>query len=134
VSHSGGCQCGAVRYTVTGAPEHCVACHCNDCRKSAGAPFVTWAAFKNTHFAITKGEAQLFNSSGTSMRYFCATCGTGLYFINEEALPGLVDIQSATLDDPAAFPPQAHIQTAERLHWVETMGALPGFPRFPGMD
>ncbi|WP_159983675.1 MULTISPECIES: GFA family protein [unclassified Novosphingobium] len=128
----GGCQCGAVRYSVEGEPEHVALCHCSDCRKSAGAPTVAWGAFKASEFALTKGAAAVYNSSGASMRHFCATCGTGLYFVNEEYLPGLVDIQVATLDDPDALPPQAQIQVAERIGWMKDLAALPEFERYPG--
>lgn len=128
---SGGCRCGAVRYTVKGAPHHVALCHCTDCRKSSGAPMVAWAAFSEEDFAITQGAARTFNSSGTAMRSFCPNCGTGLFYRNAEVLPGLVDIQSATLDDPNALPPAVHIQTAERLHWMTGLDALPAFARFP---
>lgn len=66
------------------------------------------------------------------MRSFCPRCGTGLFFVNEEALPGLVDIQSATLDDPDVLVPQAHIQVAERIGWMADEHRLPEFARFPG--
>ncbi|MET0362913.1 MAG: GFA family protein [Sphingobium sp.] len=130
--YAGGCQCGSVRYTVQGDPVHVALCHCDDCRKSAGAPMVAWAAFTDANFAVTAGEPRTFNSSGNSMRSFCPDCGTGLFFRNEAALPGLVDIQSATLDDPAALPPQCHIQVAERIDWMETQVDLPHFDRYPG--
>ena len=42
------------------------------------------------------------------------------------------DIQSATLDDPEAIPPGAHIQYAEHLGWTESLDALPKFARYPG--
>lgn len=127
----GGCHCGAVRYRVSGEPEHIALCHCTDCRKSAGAPMVSWAAFKAQNFAVTQGEATAFNSSGASWRHFCPRCGSGLWFINEEALPGLVDIQSATLDEPEALAPQAQIQVAERIGWMAEAHQLPEFERFP---
>lgn len=130
---SGGCHCGAVRYEVEGEPIHAALCHCTDCRKSSGAPMVAWAAFREENFRVTQGEAVTHNSSGTSMRSFCPRCGSGLWFRNGEVLPGLVDIQSATLDDPDALPPGAHIQTAERISWMETAHSLPEFKRFPGM-
>ena len=38
----GGCGCGAVRYRVTGAPQWASHCHCRDCRRTAGAPYVTY--------------------------------------------------------------------------------------------
>ena len=103
MSHQGGCQCGAVRYEVSGTPQH----------------------------VALQGETTTFNSSGNTMRSFCPTCGTGLFYRNEEYLPGIVDIQSATLDDPSVFPAGAHIQTAERISWMADAHSLPAFERFP---
>ena len=133
MKRSGGCQCGAVRYSVEGEPQHVALCHCSDCRKSAGAPMVTWAAFAEDDFTLEQGELTTFNSSGKAMRSFCPKCGTGIAYRNEEFLPGIVDIQSATLDDPGALPAGAHIQVAERIGWMETAHELPVFQRFPGM-
>jgi hypothetical protein len=130
---TGGCQCGAVRYRVTGEPQHRALCHCVDCRKSAGAPVVGWAAFAESDFSVEQGTSATFNSSGASMRSFCPTCGTGLYFRNAETLPGIVDIQIATLDDPDALPPDAQIQVAERIGWMKDAHDLPAFKRYPGM-
>lgn len=65
------------------------------------------------------------------MRSFCPDCGTGLWFRNADFLPGLVDIQIATLDDPEALPPSCHIQTAERIGWMAKAHELPAFERFP---
>ncbi len=132
MGHQGGCHCGAVRYEVSGEPQHVALCHCSDCRKSSGAPMVAWAAFTEDQFKLVEGETVTFNSSGSAMRSFCPKCGSGLYYRNAEYLPGIVDIQSATLDDPEALPPGTHIQTAERLGWMETAHSLPEFERFPG--
>ena len=129
---TGGCHCGAVRYRVQGEPMHVAICHCSDCRKSAGAPMVAWAMFKAEQFALTQGAVTTRNSSGASMRSFCPICGTGLFFTNEENLPGIVDVQSATLDNPDALPAQSHIQTAERIGWMAQQHSLPAFARFPG--
>jgi hypothetical protein len=131
---SGGCHCGAIRYDVAGDPQHVALCHCADCRKSAGAPMVSWAAFAEGEVTITQGTPKTFNSSGKSMRSFCADCGTGLFFRNAEFLPGVIDIQSATLDDPSALPAGAHIQTAERISWMETAHTLPSFKRYPSTE
>ena len=70
MTEAGGCHCGAVRYEVEGTPQHVALCHCKDCRKSAGAPMVAWAAFSETeppkkfgsdpdgvHASGTKGSA-----------------------------------------------------------------------------
>lgn len=132
MSEQGGCQCGAVRYEVSGPPEHVALCHCKDCRKSSGAPAVAWAAFTEANFQLLQGDLTEFNSSGDAMRSFCPKCGTGIAYRNADMLPGIVDIQSATLDDPAVFPLQCHIQTAERIDWLANADALPEFERYPG--
>lgn len=127
----GHCHCGAIEYEVAGTPQHVALCHCGDCRRSAGAPMVSWAAFAEDEFKVTKGEPKTFNSSGSAMRSFCGDCGSGLFYRNAEFLPGIVDIQSVTLDDPNALAPGAHIQTAERLKWMENEQSLPAFERYP---
>ncbi len=132
MSEAGGCHCGAVRYEVSGTPQHVALCHCTDCRKSAGAPMVAWAAFAAADFKLTKGEPKVFNSSGTALRSFCGDCGSGIAYRNEQFLPGIVDIQAATLDNPEAFPAQVHIQTAERIGWMATADELHAFERYPG--
>lgn len=131
MKYSGSCHCGAVRYELTGDPQVVALCHCSDCRRSAGAPFVAWAMYPDSSLMVTKGTPKTINSSGTAMRSFCAECGTGLFYRNQAILPGIVDIQAATLDDPNSLSPTMNIQTAERLHWVTEINRLPEFERFP---
>jgi hypothetical protein len=57
-----------------------------------------------------------------------------LFYYNEANLPGIVDIQSATYDNPDAVPAQAHIQVAEQIAWMKTAHELPAFERFPPQD
>ena len=93
---------------------------------------VTWAAFAESSLSLTKGVPKTINSSGTAMRSFCADCGSGLFYRNEAVIPGIVDIQSSTLDNPSALPPTMHIQTAERLSWMKDVNELAQFERYPG--
>ena len=65
------------------------------------------------------------------MRSFCGDCGSGLFYRNQEVLPGIVDIQSSTLDDPNALPPAIQIQTAERLVWMKHLHEMPEFADIP---
>lgn len=132
MKREGGCHCGAVRYEVSGDPERVSLCHCRDCRKSSGAPVVAWAVFAEAKFRLVRGAVTTFNSSGQSMRSFCSACGTGLFFRNAEFLPGVVDIQGATLDDPDAMAPTNHVQVAERIGWMKDAHRLPTFERYPG--
>ncbi len=132
MTHSGRCLCGAIHYQTVGPPNYVALCHCTDCQRSAGAPMVTWAAFREASLTVTKGVPKTINSSPTAMRSFCADCGSGLFYRNETVLPGIVDIQSSTLDDPSALPPTMQIQTAERLAWMKDVNELAQFERFPG--
>ena len=79
----------------------------------------------------TKGTPKVYKSSEHARRQFCPECGTGLFYTNDQMLPGIIDIQSATYDDPNAVPAQAHIQIAERIGWMERAHELPTFERFP---
>ncbi len=130
----GGCHCGAVRYEIAGEPEHHALCHCNDCRHCAGATPVAWIAFRAEGLAVTQGKAKIYRSSPGVQRHFCGECGTGLFYYNEPVLPGLVDIQSATLDDAARLEPGAHIMMKDALPWEATAESLPKFATYPGMD
>jgi hypothetical protein len=129
---NGGCQCGAVRYEAAGEPLHHALCHCNDCRASAGAPAVAWIAFAEDAVTVTQGATATYEGKSGAGRQFCPTCGTGLFYTNAAVLPGLVDVQSATLDSVADEAPQVHIQVAERLEWMTRLGELPEFERYPG--
>ncbi len=128
---TGGCHCGAIRYAVEGEPLTHALCHCSDCRRHAGAPLVGWAMFPAAAVKLTKGEPKVYASSAHGRRHFCADCGTGVFYANEAILPGIIDIQSATMDEPERLPPRAHIQVAERIGWMEDAHALPAFERYP---
>ena len=126
----GGCHCGAVRYEMP-VPERHALCHCEDCRRCAGAPLVGWAIVSAQALHIT-GELRSYRSSEHGVRQFCPACGTGLFYLNDQVFPGLVDVQTCTLDDPDAAPPQVNIQVAERIGWMKTAHDLPSFDRYPG--
>lgn len=93
---------------------------------------VGWIAFKTEQVTVS-GDPVTYESSATGRRQFCGKCGTGLFYANAAYLPGIIDIQSSTLDNPEAAPPGAHIQVAERLAWMTDVAALPAFERYPGM-
>lgn len=131
MSHTGRCQCGTVQYELSGSPNWVAVCHCRDCQRSAGAPLVVWAIFPESEVKVKSGTPKTVNSSGAAMRSFCPDCGTGLFYRNAESLPGLVDVQVSTLDNPDALPPTVQVQTAERQSWISHLTALPAFERYP---
>ena len=128
---TGGCHCGAIRYEAEGEALTHALCHCSDCRRSAGAPMVGWTMYPKDAVTVTKGTLKAYASSEHGRRHFCPDCGTGLFYTNLKMLPGIIDIQSATYDDPEAVPARAHIQVAERIGWMEHAHKLPAFERYP---
>ena len=101
-------------------------------RASSGAPFVAWYAVKAEQFTLKSGEPRQFEGRPGAQRNFCPRCGTGLFYRNAEALPGLVDVQSATFDDAGAEAPAIQVQCADRLAWVTAIPDMPEFERYPG--
>jgi hypothetical protein len=131
MSLTGGCHCGAVRYEIEGDALTHALCHCIDCRRHAGAPMVAWTMYPASAVKVTKGQPKTYASSEYGRRQFCDNCGTGLFYVNAQILPGIVDVQSATNDDPNAVPARVHIQIADRIGWMERAHELPMFERFP---
>jgi hypothetical protein len=127
----GQCHCGAVRYEMPVQTLHRAICHCSDCRRHSGAPMVAWGLVDRDGLQI-EGDTKEYASSENGRRHFCPNCGTSLFYTNEAAFPGKVDVQIATLDDPDAVPPEAQIQTAERIHWMDRLSEIPAFERYPG--
>jgi hypothetical protein len=100
---TGGCFCGAVRYGATRPPEAVATCYCADCTRAVGSVVTVWARFASSHFRFTAGEPVRFESSPGITRTFCGRCGTSLSYHYRDG--GRVDVATATLDDPASFPP-----------------------------
>jgi len=95
---------------------------------------VGWAIYAKEAVKVTKGAPKSRASSEHAERLFCGACGTGLFYISETYLPGKIDVASATLDEPESIgPPEAVVQTAERVAWAADVHALPQFSRYPGM-
>ncbi|MFQ5791672.1 MAG: GFA family protein, partial [Acidobacteriota bacterium] len=129
---SGGCQCGAVRYTIHAPALETVHCHCGMCRKVHGALFVTLSAVRRDEFTIDKGAESLgtFDSSPPMHRRFCTICGCPL-FIEMDDVPELIEIATGTLDG-GAHPghPRAslkHLWVGSKVPWYEITDDLPRF-------
>ena len=67
---TGGCQCGAVRFAVSAAPNRVSICHCRMCQKASGAPFASFADINKEDFAWTRGKPAAFKSSSIAERDF----------------------------------------------------------------
>jgi hypothetical protein len=124
---TGGCLCGAVRFTVSEGPIVGRVCWCKVCQKiGAGGPAVG-GAFKSAAVTVT-GEMRDYESvadSGSRMhRRFCPVCGTHL-FSASESRPHLVFIRAGAFDDPEIIKPSSTIWVKSAPSWAMIDHALP---------
>ena len=98
-SYSGGCQCGAVRFTVEADLDQTITCNCSRCR-----PLGMILAFApESAFDLRQGEGALseyrFNQRKIS-HLFCATCGVQSFgkAAGPDGVP-MVAINARCLDD-----------------------------------
>lgn len=120
-------MCGAVRYEATGTPYNVTHCHCADCQRSSGAPFVTWASFRRADFRFTQGEPREVPWPGR-VRQFCPQCGTPLVFMTSPDAEE-VDVTVCSFDDPTCVKPADHTWTEDQLSWIRLSDGLPTHTR-----
>jgi hypothetical protein len=111
---AGGCLCGHIRYEIKQMPEATGICHCESCRRAAGAESVAWAVNNADAFAFTEGQPRIFRSSEGVERTFCGDCGSTLTY---RSSPDSIDVTLATLDDPERLPPTKETWCEDRLSW-----------------
>ena len=123
-TYTGGCFCGAIRFTVSGATKSCCFCHCESCRRASGGAYVPWATFDRALFVVTQGQLDLHGSSADATRGHCAACGTSLTYEHAKR-PDDVDVALVTFDNPERFAPDSHIWIDDKLAWVAIDDGLP---------
>ena len=119
---TGGCQCGAVRYSLSEAPRSTV-CHCRMCQRAVGGLFAALAQVPRSALTWTRGEPALYASSNIAHRGYCRDCGTPLTFGNDDA--DKIEVTTGSLDDPDRFPMTEHFGVESRLGWVHLNEGLP---------
>lgn len=125
--HTGGCLCGAVRYSARAPLGNATICHCDMCRKAAGAPWMAFVVVTRDQVEFTGEPRALYRSSAIASRGFCGRCGTALTWEGDKH-PDMVDIAIATLDEPARVPPTDQIFAAEAIGWAQDLSTLPSYP------
>lgn len=109
---TGGCLCGKVRITASGAPTRVGLCHCLDCRKHHGALFHASAIFPESAVTV-EGETRSYAG-----RHFCPQCGSPVFSRSGNE----IEVHLGTLDAPDQFVPSYELWTERRESW------LPLFP------
>lgn len=118
LSVSGGCQCGAVRFSI-GRLGKASICHCRMCQKAFGGLFAPLVEAYD--IVWTRGERSIFQSSKTNWRGFCSNCGTPLTY----EFDGGTEIAIGTLDDPDFAQPEVQVNARYRRQCFEGLHGLP---------
>ena len=130
-TYFGRCYCGKVRFSITGPVRNLCICHCESCRRAAGAAFVGWGTVNTDRFKILSGERSAVKPSAEVERTFCNHCGSSLTYCHA-LRAGELDFTLVSLDDPAALAPRMHIWVQDKLPWVMLNDGLPQFQTVPG--
>jgi hypothetical protein len=117
---TGGCLCGAVRYTISVAITELRACHCTNCQKASGAGGSVNAAVPSSAFKLTQGtlkrHAGTADSGRTLYRYFCGDCGSPIYS-QRATTPETMMVRAGTLDDSSGLRISTNIWTKSARSW-----------------
>jgi hypothetical protein len=118
---TGGCLCGAIRYTVSAPITELRACHCGDCQKASGTAGSVNAVIPSTAFKLTQGTPRCYAltaDSGRKLhRYFCGDCGSPIYS-QRPAAPEMVVVRAGTLDAAGDMKITANIWTKSARPWA----------------
>jgi hypothetical protein len=132
--YRGGCACGAIRYETADEPIFQNHCQCRDCQMRSGTGHGSYLSFaRRDEMAIT-GEARTWriaaDSGAEKLHAFCPTCGTPVY-LTFPAMPAVIAVHAASLDDPAQFEPQVVTYAIRGQAWDTLDAALTKFEKMP---
>jgi len=117
----GGCQCGALRYRISGDPITVYVCHCHDCQKQSASAFGMSLWADSTKFQLLRGELSFYHTQGDSGAVkncaYCQHCGTRIYHTSDQ--PGaILSVKAGSLDDTSHLRPVAHLWTRRAQPWI----------------
>ena len=122
-THTGGCQCGAVRYRIEGPLGNAGFCHCRMCQKAFGSFGAPLVSVPPERFRWTRGQPSTFRSSPVVARGFCKDCGTPLFMLEDDYGP--IELSIGSLDDPSAAVPDHVVGVESKLPWADSLPGLP---------
>ena len=133
MSSAGGCQCGAVRYSVSGALPPAYACHCGECKKQSASAFSMSVAIEFARLTVSgepvSHETRAF-SGARKLAFFCPTCGTRMWH-RSSVDSQWVTLKVGTLDDAHLVSPRGHLWVSKKQPWIVLDPALPAFDAQP---
>jgi hypothetical protein len=130
---AGGCQCGAIRYEITGQPLEVYVCHCRECRKQSASAFGISVWVNRADFALLTGTPRFWSRPADSDRTidcaFCLDCGTRVWHEPGGGVRGgAIAVKGGSLDEPVDISSAAHVWVSRKLPGI---GIPEGAIRYP---
>ena len=124
------CHCGELTVEVAGEPEHIFMCHCELCQCRTGTSYNLSAWFPERSVSVrgeTKEYVRKGDSGAEATFHFCPTCGSNVYWENQELLPELIGIAVGCFVDPEFPKPTMSLYGKRRHHWLTMPAGVPSF-------
>jgi hypothetical protein len=114
------CCCGACTIEVAGEPTLNGICHCTSCKKRTGSAFGWSAYFPDARVMGRTGTTRVYAKEGAAGydRFFCAQCGTTLYWKSFGFLPDQTGIAGGCFADDPLPTPNLSASDAGRCVWL----------------
>ena len=128
---TGSCLCHAVTYKNKSAPLRTFNCHCDDCRKCSGAPYLTNIFVKEFTLdiqGILKSYIHRSESGNRITKKFCEECGCQMFSFNE-GRPGLVRIHAGKVNELEVVKPQGDVWVSKKIPSIKMDETLNQFEK-----
>jgi len=118
---TGGCLCGAIRYSVNQPIIELRACHCTNCQKASGTGGSVNAMIPSANFQLVKGKPKRYSAKADSgrllHRFFCGDCGSPLYS-QRDSTPENMALRIGTLENAPPMKIAHNIWTKSARPWA----------------
>ena len=113
--HRGNCFCGNIQFEIIDTRGTVAACHCLDCRKASGAPFMVFVVIEKINYIIKSGKpGSIQYEDGFKVRTFCKDCGSSISYERKNR-PDKIHIGTMLLENPTDLIVKYHLWTKSQL-------------------
>lgn len=114
----GSCLCQEVNYEYNGQITEVAICHCYQCKRAQGTPFVTNAPLRTESFTFTQGSGLVkeYFSSPNKKRVFCGNCGSPFYSQRTD-MPDIIRLRLGTVTEGHIPEPDYEIFCESKSDW-----------------
>ncbi|MFY0595944.1 MAG: GFA family protein [Cognatishimia sp.] len=126
--HTGGCECGSVRFEVKNLRDTVTGCHCGQCRRVSGHFWASTMANKEDYRFLKDDGLTWFKSSDWAERGFCANCGSSLFYrmFDENHM----SVGAGCLDDASGFTMGRHIFVKDKGDYYDIADDAPQIQKY----